>query len=425
MKIKNVIILLIILAIISAGAIAGFSGLELGSIKIEPLSKSMKLGLDLKGGVFVVLEAQTNAKGEDLEKIMNQTKEVIDRRVNAMGLTEPNITREGDRRIRIELPGVKNSQEAIAAVGKVAQLKFMKYDGEVILSGDQVKNAEVIFETEKGNKPSVALELNNEGAKAFQVATREAAAAGPYTAENIISIVLDGEIISAPGVSDEIPNGKAVISGDFTVDEASQLAALIRGGALPVSLEEVQTSVIGPTLGMNSLTKSIDAALIGIGLVLLFMLIYYRIPGLVANIALILYIQIVLWILSGFGAVLTLPGIAGLILSIGMAVDSNVIIFERIKEEIRNGKSLRAAVSSGFSRALRTILDSNITTLIAGIVLYQFGTGPIKGFAVTLMIGIGASMFTAIIITKYLLKLFISIDLFKNTKMYGNRKEVN
>jgi len=409
---------LIFLTII-AGAIVGTKGLEIGNTKLIPFSQSMKLGLDLKGGVFVVLEAQTDATGEDLDKIMNQTKEVIERRVNAMGLTEPNIMREGEKRVRIELPGVKNSQEAIDAVGKVAQLQFMKSNGEVILTGDQVKNAEVIFETEKGNIPSVALEFNNEGAKAFQIATREVSAAQPYTPERVIAIVLDEEIISAPEVQDEIPNGKAVITGKFTIEEASQLAALIRGGALPVSLAEVQTSAIGPTLGMDSLNKSVYAGIIGIALVLIFMLVYYRILGLVASIALILYIQIVLWILVGFGAVLTLPGVAGLILSVGMAVDANVIIFERIKEEARNGKSLRAAVDSGFARALTTILDSNITTLIAGIVLYQFGTGPIKGFAVTLMVGIAASMFTAIIVTKLLLKLFISMNIFKNTKLYG------
>lgn len=419
MKIKNIAIILVIIAIIATGAIGTAKGMEIGQFQLSPVKERIKLGLDLKGGVFVVLEAQTKATGKELDKIMNQTKEVIERRVNAMGLTEPNILREGDKRIRIELPGVKNAQEAIDAVGKTAQLQFLNAKGEVILTGEQVKNAEVVFEEKKGNIPSVALEFNSKGVKAFQIATREAASAPAGSPEKIIPIILDGEVISAPAVSDEIPNGKAVISGNFTIDKASQLAALIRGGALPVNLIEVQTSAIGPTLGMDSLNKSIDAAGIGIGLVLLFMLIYYRVPGFIANIALVLYILIVLWVLVGFGAVLTLPGIAGLILSIGMAVDANVIIFERIKEEIRNGKSLRASVDSGFSRALTTILDSNVTTLIAGVVLYQFGSGPIKGFAVTLMIGIAASMFTALVITKLLLKLFIGIDPLKNTKLYG------
>lgn len=419
MKVKNAIFLLLIIGIITAGIVAGINGLEVGNVKVEPFSQSMKLGLDLKGGVFVVLEAQTDVSGADLDELMNQTKQVIERRVNAMGLTEPNITREGDKRIRIELPGVRNAQEAIEAVGKVAQLQFMKFDGEVILTGNQVKNAEVVFESQKGNLPSVSLEFDSEGAVAFQAATKEAASAPYGSDENIIAIVLDNEIISAPRVENEIPNGRAIITGDFTIDEASQLAALIRGGALPVSLLEVQTSAIGPTLGMDSLVKSVNAGAIGIALVFLFMMIYYKIPGLIASIALVIYILILLWVMVGFGAVLTLPGLAGLILSIGMAVDANIIIFERIKEEIKNGKSLRAAVGSGFSRALTTILDSNITTLIAGIVLYQFGTGPIRGFAVTLMIGITVSMFTAIVITRVLLKLFIDINIFKNTKLYG------
>ena len=419
MKTKNAVLLLFILAIIVLGSIAGISGLGVGDREIVPFREAMKLGLDLKGGVFVVLEAQTDAVGDDLDKLMNQTKEVIERRVNAMGLTEPNIIREGYKRIRIELPGVKNAQEAIEAVGRVAQLQFMKSNGEVILTGNQVKNAEVIFETDKGNVPSVRLEFNSEGARAFQAATKEVSAAPPFTKERAIAIVLDNEVISAPEVQGEIPNGIAVITGNFTIQEASQLAALIRGGALPVTLHEVQTSAIGPTLGMDSLNKSIIAGAIGIALVFLFMMAYYKVPGLVASIALVLYILIVLWTLVGFGAVLTLPGVAGLILSIGMAVDANIIIFERIKEEIKNGKSLRASVDSGFSRALTTILDSNITTLIAGIVLYQFGTGPIRGFAVTLMIGIAASMFTAIIVTKILLKIFIDMKVLKNTKLYG------
>jgi preprotein translocase subunit SecD len=419
MKIKNVVAFLLIIVIIAVGAVTAVKGIEIGNLKIQPVHKKMKLGLDLKGGVFVVLEAQTDATGNELDKIMSQTKEVIQRRIDAMGLTEPNILREGNKRIRIELPGAKNAKEAIETIGKTAQLQFLKQDGKVILTGKEVKNAEVVFEDKTGNRPMVSLKFNNEGARAFQKATKEAASAPQGSEERIIAIVLDNQIISAPTVSEEIPNGQAVITGNFGLEEASQLAALIRGGALPVELIEVQTSAIGPTLGMDSLSKSIDAAAIGIALVFLFMLLYYRIPGLIADIALVLYILIVVLVLIGFGAVLTLPGIAGLILSIGMAVDANVIIFERIKEELKNGKSLRASIDSGFSKALSTILDSNITTLIAGIVLFQFGSGPIKGFAVTLMIGILASMFTAVVITRFLLKLFVGMNILKSTKLYG------
>jgi len=419
MKIKNAVLFLLIVALIAFGAIISVNGFSAGNIKIDPVKDKVKLGLDLKGGVFIVLEAQTDATGSELDKIMEQTKEVIQKRVDAMGLTEPNILREGRNRIRIELPGVENAQEAIEAVGKTAQLQFLKSDGQVVLTGKQVKNAEVVFDDQMGNQPMVSLSLNSDGAKAFQEATKEAASAPAGSPERIIAIVLDNEIISAPSVTEEIPNGQAVITGNFTLEEASQLAALIRGGALPVDLVEVQTSTIGPTLGMDSLTKSINAGAIGIGLIFLFMLIYYRIPGLIADIALILYIMIVIWVLIGFNAVLTLPGVAGLILSIGMAVDANVLIFERIKEEIRNGKSLRTSIDSGFSRALTTILDSNITTFIAGIVLFQFGSGPIRGFAVTLMIGIVSSMFTAVVVTRLLLKLFANMGILKNTKLYG------
>ena len=419
MKIKNAVLFLLIVALIAFGAIISVNGFSAGNIKIDPVKDKVKLGLDLKGGVFIVLEAQTDATGSELDKIMEQTKEVIQKRVDAMGLTEPNILREGRNRIRIELPGVENAQEAIEAVGKTAQLQFLKSDGQVVLTGKQVKNAEVVFDDQMGNQPMVSLSLNSDGAKAFQEATKEAASAPAGSPERIIAIVLDNEIISAPSVTEEIPNGQAVITGNFTLEEASQLAALIRGGALPVDLVEVQTSTIGPTLGMDSLTKSINAGAIGIGLIFLFMLIYYRIPGLIADIALILYIMIVIWVLIGFNAVLTLPGVAGLILSIGMAVDANVLIFERIKEEIRNGKSLRTSIDSGFSRALTTILDSNITTFIAGIVLFQFGSGPIRGFAVTLMIWIVSSMFTAVVVTRLLLKLFANMGILKNTKLYG------
>lgn len=418
MKFKNVLALLLILAIIAASAIVGIYGFEAGNVKISPIREAMRLGLDLKGGVFVVLEAETNATGDDLDKIMNQTKEVIERRVNIMGLTEPNIVREGEKRIRVELPGAQNASDAIEAIGKTAQLQFIKPNGEVVVTGSQVKNAEVVFEQDRGNVPSVALELNSEGAKAFQAATRELAAATNIN-DKIIAIVLDNDVISAPVVQNEIPNGKALITGNFTLEEASELAALIRGGALPVNLVEVQTSAIGPTLGIDSLNKSVEAGAIGIILVFLFMLVYYRLPGLIADIALVLYTAIVLWMMIALKATLTLPGIAGLILSIGMAVDANVIIFERIKEELKNGKTLRASVDAGFSRALTTIIDSNITTVIAALVLFQFGSGPIKGFAVTLMIGIFASMFTAVVVTKILLKLFISFDVFRNTKLYG------
>lgn len=430
MKAKNFFIFLLVLVIVGTSAYTAFFGLKIGGFAIKPVKDSMTLGLDIKGGAFVVLEADTDAKGEELKNIMNQTKEVIIRRVNAMGLTEPDIVLEGEKRIRVSLPGVANTQDAIDAIGKTAQLKFVKSNGDLVITGNEVKDAKLSFHPET-QQPIVSLELNSKGAEAFKIATRELAKLpekikDPKDPTKIItnddkriSIILDDKPISSPTVSSEIPNGKAYISGNFTSESASSLAALIRAGALPVDLVEIQTSAVGPTLGIDSLNTSLNAAKIGIGLVLLFMLIYYRVPGFIASIALILYILITTFALVGLNATLTLPGVAGLILGIGMAVDANVIIFERLKEELRNGKTIRSAVDSGFSKALRTILDSNITTFIAAIVLYYFGLGPIKGFAVTLMIGILASMFTAVFVTKYLLKLIIGMDIFRNTKLFG------
>lgn len=416
MKTKNILIFIVMILVVVAAAFTAINGIDAGNLKIGSIQESIKLGLDIEGGVYVVLEADTDATGESLTQIMDQTQEVIRRRVDAMGLTEPNIVREGTNRIRIELPGVSDAQEAIKAIGMTAQLKFVMLDGTVILTGDQVKNAELTFDP-KTDKPAVALEFNGEGTEAFRLGTKEVSKLAEPN--NIMAIVLDDEVISAPRVDSEISGGNAIIVGSFTVDEASNLAALIRGGALPVDLIEVQTSAIGPTLGIDSLRTSVNAGIIGLFLVLLFMLGYYRIPGMVANIALMLYIVIVLYTLVFLGATLTLPGVAGLILSIGMAVDANVIIFERIKEEIKNGKTLRAAIDSGFSKALRTIIDANVTTFIAAVVLYYFGLGPIKGFAITLMIGIVVSMFTAVVITKMMLRVFVNMNLTKNTKMYG------
>lgn len=425
---KKVLVILLIV-IIAFGWFVSVNGLNVGKTIIEPINKQLKLGLDLKGGVYVVLEAKTDATGEDLKALMEQTQQVVERRVNAMGLSEPNVIIEGEKRIRVELPGVKNASEAIEAIGKTAQLEFVDYTGEVILTGGDIKNAGLTYQQDNPNQPSVSLEMTSEGAKAFEVATsRMSAIPKPaFTDPNydekiiqkIIYIVLDGEIISAPVVDVAILDGKAVIEGNFTFDEAATLAALIRGGALPVNLEEVQASTVGPTLGIDSFNKSVFAGIIGISLILFFMLIYYRLPGVSAGIALLLYILIIIWIMIGFDAVLTLPGAAGIILSIGMAVDANVIIFERIKEEIRNGKTVRVSVNSGFKRALRTIMDANITTLIAGVVLYQFGTGPVKGFAVTLMIGILASLVTAVLITRLFLSFFSDIKTLNKASFYG------
>ncbi|MGV8145653.1 MAG: protein translocase subunit SecD [Alkaliphilus sp.] len=416
MKAKSVVGFLAIFMIVFLAAFSSLDGLEIGGLEINPLRDSIRQGLDLQGGVFVLYEAQTDATGQELDRLINQTIEVFRRRVDGMGLMEPVIIREGEKRIRVELPGVKVAQDALEIIGKTAQLQFIAPDGEVILTGENVNKAEATFPPGESH-PVVSLEFDSEGASKFADAT-EIAARLPEE-EAIIYIVLDDEIISAPGVDEKITGGRAMISGRFTAESASNLATLIRAGALPVDLAEVQTSTITASLGVDAFNRSVQAGKIGIILVLLFMIFYYRLPGLVASIALSAYIMMVLWTLVAFNATLTLPGIAALILSIGMAVDANVIIFERLKEEMRNGKSIRASIDSGFKRALKTILDANITTLIAGFVLYYFGTGPIRGFAVTLIIGIVASMFTAIVVTKVLLKLLVNMNIFKSNKLFG------
>lgn len=367
----------------------------------------IKLGLDFKGGVYVVMEAQTDATGPELAKLMEQTQVIIEDRVNRMGLSEPVVTIEGENKIRIELPGADNSDEAIKTIGKTAQLQFVLGDGTVVVDGSHVKEAGV-GKDEKGFN-AVNLEFDSEGSVAFEEGTRKAFNSEVINSETgqvdpCIYILLDGTVISSPGVNSVISGGKAQITGKFTDEEMTELALLIRGGALPVGLKEVQTSVVGPNLGIDSLDMSVIAGVIGVGLILIFMLVMYWVMGIIADIALLLYIMIVFWVFAIFSAVLNLPGIAGFILSIGMAVDANVIIFARIKEEYRNGKSLRVSVDSGFKRAMSTIIDSQLTTLIAGIVLYQFGTGPVKGFAMTLMIGIVVSVLTAVFVTQFLLK---------------------
>lgn len=420
MNFKNIVIFLVIAAIVTFGTYTAIYGVNLGGIKIAPVKEKMNLGLDLEGGVYVVLEAQTDATGEELKRKMKEAKSIIDQRVNGLGVTEPNIVIEGDKRIRIELPGLKNTEEALNMIGKTAKLEFIDPQGNVVVTGENVEKSDPVYmEDQTGRRePVVALEFDEVGAQNFRDAT-EKLASKPSDADRVIRIVLDGEEISTPVVTQVIRDGNAQITGGFDIEGATELATLIRAGALPVEMEEVRASVIGPTLGLKSLEKSAYAGIIGIILIFVFMLIFYRIPGLVADIALTIYILLVLGIMISMDATLTLPGIAGLILSIGMAVDANVVIFERIKEEIRAGKTLRSSIDSGFKRALKTVMDANVTTLIAGIVLFNFGTGPIKGFAVTLIIGIVASIITAVFITRLLLKMFIGMNITKNTKLFG------
>jgi len=376
---------------------------------ISPLAHSIKQGLDLQGGTHVVLEGVDTPEAQVTEDAMQRVVKIIERRVNELGLTEPVIQRQGDRRIIVELPGVKDPEGAIAMLGKTALLEFKDEAGTTVLTGKDLKDAQAHL---NNNRPEVAIEFTDEGGKLF----------ADLTAKNVgkhIAILLDKQVLTNPVVQEKIAGGKAVITGEKTMEEAQNLAILLRSGALPVKMEVIETRTVGPTLGQDSKDKSMTAFAISIGAIVLFMLLFYRLSGLVANIALVFYILILLVLLKMLNATMTLPGIAGVILSMGMAVDANVLIFERFKEEFRGGKTLRAAMDAGFSRAFATILDSHVTTIVAALVLFFLGSGPIKGFAVTLGLGVALSLFSAITVTRYLLKSLMNSNAFKSGKFFG------
>lgn len=390
--------------VIAAAIIGGFC------VYINPLTHSIKQGLDLQGGTHVVLQAVDTPDLKVDDDAVKRAVSIIERRVNELGLTEPLIQRQGKDRIIVELPGIKDPEKAIAMLGRTAMLQFMDDQGNVVLTGSDLKDAR--GQMSEGTRAVVSLEFNDVGAKKF----------ADLTARNIgrqIAIALDGKVLTAPVVNEVITGGRAQITGNHTMEEAEQLAILLRSGSLPVKLEVMENRTVGPTLGQDSKEKSIKAFIIGCSAVFVFMLIFYRLSGVVADIALLLYTMMLLWVMRYLNATLTLPGIAGIILSIGMAVDANVLIFERFKEEIKKGRTLRSAMAAGFDRALTTIMDSNITTLMAAAILFYMGTGPVKGFAVTLALGVVLSMLSAVVVTKYLLQFLISSQFTKNPWIFG------
>ena len=423
-KLKAVLSVLVIL-ILLFGLYATFIGIGTNE-EGEPLNgkNALKYGLDINGGVYVVMEGKTEGLGysnEELNEIMDQTRAVLNNRVNQLGVAESTVTREGTNRLRVEMPGVTDAEEAIKAIGTTAQLSFVLADGTVVLDGSYVKDAQVDTD---GASYKILLEFNSDGASLFEEASRKAFNKEPEVKidgmdSDEIAIVLDGTIITHPQVISVISGGRCEITGNYTKEEATTTAALIRGGALPIELEEIQSSVQTATIGANALDKSIVAGGIGLAIVFVLMILMYGLLGVIADIALMLYVVMFIWAMVGFNVVLTLPGIAALILSIGMAVDANVIIFSRIKEEIAQGKSIRVSVDSGFKSALVTVLDAQVTTLIAAIVLYEVGTTVVKGFALTLMIGIVFSIFTAVIISQLFLSLVAGTKKFSKNKYFG------
>lgn len=412
MKSKNLAIFTVLVLLIAFAAYIAAFGLPLGNYAIVPIKDVIRLGLDLRGGATVLLQATDDPADPLTDEKMERAVATIRERVDSIGVAEPTILRQGKNRIEVQLPEIQDPQRAIEIIGQTAKLEFKDEAGKVVITGSDIDKANAVMSDGIGNSYVVAFELKSEGAKKFAEATRN-------NINKPIGIYLDEKLISNPVVENAIEDGKAQITGQSTREEALDLATLIRAGALPVELTVMQQNLVGPQLGANSFSKSVIAGGIGVLLVMLFMIGFYRLPGVVSVIALMLYMLLDLAILAGIKATLTLPGIAGIILSVGMAVDANVIIFERIKEELKIGKTLRAAIDAGFRRAFLTIFDSNITTLLAAIILFYFGSGPIKGFAVTLSIGILCSMFTAIVITKYLMKLLVSSGIVKNTKYFG------
>lgn len=377
---------------------------------VSPLANSIRQGLDLQGGTHVVLEAVDTKEAQVNDDAMQRVVKIMEKRVNELGLTEPLIQRQGERRIIIELPGIKDPDAAIKTIGKTAMLEFKNEAGETVMTGTDLKNAQDARNQQ--NQYVVNLEFSDEGAKKF----------ADLTTKNVghrIAILLDGEVLTNPNVREPITGGRAEITGQESQEEAHRIAMLLRSGALPVKVSIIETRTVGPTLGQDSKDKSEFAFVIGISAVLVFMVLFYRLSGLIADLSLMAYVVALLFILKMLDATLTLPGVAGIILSIGMAVDANVLIFEHFKEEYRLGKTLRLSMDAGFKRAFTTIFDSNITTIIAALVLFFFGTGTIKGFAITLGLGVVLSMLTAITLTQYMLKLLIASNICKNPAVYG------
>lgn len=411
MKKSTGIISLVLTVAVTAGLLA-LAAVGVGENKTGA-AKNIPLGLDLAGGVSITYQA----KGETPSaEEMNDTIYKLQKRVEGYS-TEAQVYPQGDDRINIEIPGVTDANAILEELGKPGSLSFQDMSGNELLSGTDIKTAEAKAYKDNLNNTDyeVALTLTDEGAEKFAEAT----------AANIgsrIAIVYDGETISAPTVQTAITNGNAAITNMESYESAEQLASTIRIGSLKVELEEIQSKVVGAQLGVDAIRTSLLAGIIGFALVVIFMIIMYRLPGVAAGIALTSYVGITLGLLNAFEITLTLPGIAGIILGIGMAVDANVIIFARIREEIGAGKSVKGAIKTGFQKALSAILDGNITTLIAAIILSLKGSGSVKGFAHTLALSIVVSMFTALVITRLVMNAFYALGL-QDAKLYGIQKE--
>lgn len=423
---KSVISFIAVILVIAILAVFAVTGLEIAGRTIIPRvtdsEHGIRLGLDLVGGSSITYEAIL-PEGYDMANLtsdMDSVQKVIRQRLTDKQFTEATVSLKNDNRVVVEIPEISNPEEAVQTLGTTAQMLFVDADGKEWLTGKDIKKANYGFGKPTGSEMTdihyVQVQFTGEGAQKFAEATGSIAARNDGT--NFLAIIMDNQAISTPSVSEKIDSDSCVISGSFTRESATELADLINAGQIPFSLDQVELRSVGPQLGANAMQTSLLAGAIGIALVCLFMLIMYRVPGLVACLALGFYIVIEAIVFSLIRVNLSLPGIAGIILSIGMAVDANVVIFERIKEELRAGKTVKSAIDSGFKRAFTAILDSNITTLIAAAVLFFLGTGTIVGFATTLGIGVIVSMFTALTITHFLLNRMVDFHI-RNPKAYG------
>lgn len=440
-KVKGVLQVLLVLVLIAAFAFVaarGIGGAHRGS------AKNIRLGLDLEGGVSVTYQAyKTDSTGkrtgeQPTDKDMADTIYKMQKRVETLESTEAAVYQEGSDRVTIDIPGASDSKEVLKELGKAGALYFILYSdlktekggtpnegdkvvydkSKVLLTGDMIGEATSGSRQQEGTGKTeygVSIKFAGKGIKKFAKIT------GEHVGEQL-AIVYDEKLVSAPNLKEEISGGECWISGSFTSESAEQLASTVRIGALPLELENIHGNVVGATLGSQALKSSLFAGVVGLILVIIFMIVMYRISGVAASIALIFYVGAMLLALNGLNVTLTLPGIAGIILSIGMAVDANCIIFTRIREELATGKTVASAIDNGFSKAMSAIIDGNVTTLIAALVLYLKGSGTVKGFAMTLGIGIVLSMFTALFITKLLMKAFCALGM-TNTSMYGIQKE--
>lgn len=444
--------------------------LALSVVIIYPPGEKTRLGLDLQGGLEIILQAEGDVTSEQME----QAENIVRNRVDKLGVSEPAINRQGNNQISVALAGVRNVDEATALIGKTALLEFKKVDLDLtqkislgtltpdklppekqllnytprddkgnditdeqgqpvktpmvvdrkaLMTGEALDGASVSYD--QFNRPKVDMRFTSEGSKRFAEVTENLATAGAITGQTQqLAIVLDDEIESAPTVKEKITSDTAEISGNMSLDEVSNIVLVLQTGALPVELETVDKSEISATLGKDSLRQGLIAGAVGLALVMGFLVFYYRLLGIVADLALVIYGVLFYAALTNpwYPFTLTLPGIAGMILTVGVAADANVVIFERIKEEVRRGKTIRSAVSSGYSKGFKTILDANVVTLITALIIYKVATAGVRGFALTLIIGVLISMFTAILATRAMLGVLANLRIFNSPSLLGIKR---